>query len=57
LVVENKVMHLYRDDTQWTLCGRYVTTEEGSQDIYATDTEVEMTCKACRKVMKVYRSE
>ena len=57
MVIENKVMHLYRDDTQWTLCGRYVTTEEGSQDIYATDTEVEMTCKSCRRVSEYSKTE
>ena len=51
MVVVDKVMHLYHLDTQWTKCGRYVTTEEGSQDIYATDTEEEMTCKSCRRVL------
>ena len=51
MVIVDKVMHLYHLDTQWTKCGRYVSIEEGSQDIYATDSEEEMTCKSCRRVM------
>ena len=46
-----KVMHLYHLDTPWTKCGRIVSSNEGSQDIVATDSEEEYTCKSCRRVM------
>jgi hypothetical protein len=47
-VGENKVMHRYSTQhDRWTLCGRYVSSNEGSHNVSATDIDDEVTCKAC----------
>ena len=46
----NKVIHSYRSDTPWTKCGRFVSVEEGSQDIMASDKDHEVTCKSCKQI-------
>jgi len=43
-------VHKYRDETQWTLCGRYADTVKGSMDMIATDKEHEVTCKSCKSI-------
>ena len=49
-------MHLYNNNTEYkfpprTYCGRIVSSDEGYQDIMATDSEEEYTCKSCRRVV------
>ena len=41
------VVHRYRDEEGWTLCGRYASALEGSMNIIASDVEDEVTCKSC----------
>ena len=48
-------MHLYNNNTNYkfpprTYCGRIVSSDEGYQDIMATDFEEEVTCKSCKMV-------
>jgi hypothetical protein len=42
-------VHKYRDDGQWTVCGRYADWVKGSMNIRASDKDHEVNCKACRK--------
>ena len=44
------VVHKYRDDTGWTLCGRYASTTEGNMASIATDIDYEVTCKSCKRI-------
>jgi len=44
------VVHKYRNETRWTLCGRYAGTVEGSMNIVASDVEYEVTCKSCKSI-------
>ena len=44
------VVHKYRNETRWTLCGRYAGTVEGSMNIVASDVEDEVTCKSCKSI-------
>ena len=44
----SRVMHKYSDlHDRWTVCGRYVSSNEGSHNVSATDIDDEVTCKAC----------
>ena len=43
-------VHKYRDETQYTLCGRYADTVKGSMNMIATDNEHEVTCKSCKQI-------
>ena len=44
------VVHRYRDEEGWTLCGRYASALEGSMNIIASDVEDEVTCKSCKSI-------
>lgn len=44
------VVHKYRNETRWTLCGRYAGTVEGSMNIVASDVDHEVTCKSCKSI-------
>ncbi len=44
------VVHKYRDESQLTLCGRYVEWEEGSMNLNASDKDHEITCKSCKQI-------
>ena len=44
------VVHKYRNETRWTLCGRYAGTVEGSMNIVASDVEYEVTCKSWKSI-------
>jgi len=44
------VVHKYRDETKFTLCGRYADTIEGSMNLMATDKGHEVTCKSCKQI-------
>ena len=47
-MAENRVIHRYSTQhDRWTLCGRYVSSNEGSHNVSATDIDDEVTCKAC----------
>ena len=43
------IVHKYREETQWTLCGRYSAWIEGSMIVMASDKDHEVNCKACRR--------
>ena len=50
-----EVMHLYNNNAKYTqpprtYCGRIVSSDEGYQDIVATDSEEEYTCKSCHMI-------
>ena len=51
-----RVMHKYHwKHDNWTSCGRYVSSNEGSMDIRASDVDAEVTCLACSSRMrKIY---
>ena len=36
----------------WTSCGRYVSNNEGSWDIRASDVDEEVTCLSCSNRMR-----
>ena len=42
------IVHKYKEETQWTLCGRYSAWIEGSMNVMASDKDHEVNCKACR---------
>jgi len=44
------VVHKYRDESQFTVCGRYVEWEEGSSNLRASDKDHEITCKSCNQI-------
>jgi len=47
-VSESRVMHKYSTQhDSWTLCGRYVSSNEGSIDVMASEINEEVTCRAC----------
>ena len=51
-----KKMHKFHwKHDNWTSCGRYVSSNEGSMDIRASDVDAEVTCLACSSRMrKIY---
>ena len=46
------IVHKYKEETQWTLCGRYSAWIEGSMNVMASDKDHEVTCKACKSISK-----
>ncbi len=46
------IVHKYKDETGWTLCGRYASNVEGSMNIIASDVDYEVTCKSCKMIAK-----
>ncbi len=47
----DQIIHKYKGETQWTLCGRYADTLEGLMNVIATDKEHEVTCKSCKHIL------
>ncbi len=49
----DRIMHKYHwKHDNWTSCGRYVSSNEGSMDIWASDVDEEVTCLACSHRMR-----
>ena len=46
------IVHRYKEDTQWTLCGRYSQWIKGSMNVMASDKAHEVNCKACMSRQK-----
>ena len=48
----DQIVHKYKGETQWTLCGRYSDTLEGLMNVMASDKDYEITCKRCVRIME-----
>ena len=47
----DQIIHKYKGETQWTLCGRYADTLEGLMKVIASDKAHEVNCKRCVRIM------
>ena len=45
----DRIVHKYKGESFWTMCGRYVDTTRGLLFVTATDKDHEVNCKACRR--------
>ena len=48
----DQIIHKYKGETQWTLCGRYADTLEGLMKVIASDKAHEVNCKRCVLIME-----
>ena len=48
----DQIVHKYKGETQWTLCGRYADTLEGLMNVLASDKDYEISCKRCKLIME-----
>ncbi len=48
----DQIIHKYKGETQWTLCGRYSDTLEGLMKVIASDKAHEVNCKRCVRIME-----
>jgi len=48
----DQIVHKYKGETQWTLCGRYADRLEGLMNVLASDKDYEITCKRCVRIME-----
>jgi len=48
----DQIIHKYKGETQWTLCGRYADTLEGLMNVIASDKAHEVNCKRCVRIME-----
>ena len=46
----DQIVHKYKGETQWTLCGRYSDRLEGLMNVIASDKEHEVPCTSCKQI-------